>query len=153
MANIVKRNDEGMELDPFKMMRDWLRWDPFRAIAPSLAVEREWWPSFEIRENGDTFLFRADVPGVKQGDIEVSLTGHRLQISGKREAEKETKDDTVYLYERSFGSFTRSFTLPEGIDATHVKSELKDGVLTVVVPKAAAMKPKKIEVQTSAPKS
>jgi HSP20 family protein len=153
MANIVKQNEPGLELDPFKAMREWLRWDPFRAIAPTLAFEREWMPSFEIRENGDSFLFKADLPGIKQGDLEVSLTGNRLQISGKRDAEKETKEETVYLYERSFGSFIRTFTLPEGIDAEHTKSELKDGVLTVVVPKLPAAKPKKIEVKAGASKS
>jgi HSP20 family protein len=153
MANIVKSSEQGMELDPFKTMREWMRWDPFRAIAPSFAYEREWLPSFEIRENGDSFLFRADLPGIAQKDLDVSLTGNRLQVSGKREAEKETKDETVYLYERSFGSFTRTFTLPEGIDAAHTRSELKDGVLTIVVPKVPAMKPKKIEVKTAGPKS
>jgi HSP20 family protein len=152
MANIVKSNDQGMELDPFKTMREWLRWDPFRTIAPTFAFEREWMPSFEIRENGDSFMFRADLPGIKESDLSVSLIGNRLQVSGKREAEKETKEETVYLYERSFGSFTRSFTLPEGIDAEHTKSELKDGVLTIVVPKLPAAKPKKIEVKTGAPK-
>jgi HSP20 family protein len=141
-----------MELDPFKSMREWLRWDPFRTIAPTMAFEREWMPSFEIRENGDSYLFRADLPGLKESDLAVSLTANRLQISGKREAEKETKDETVYLYERSFGSFTRSFTLPDGIDAEHAKSELKDGVLTVVVPKLAAAKPRKIEVKTGGQK-
>jgi HSP20 family protein len=153
MANIVKRDEQGMDIDPFKAMRDWLGWDPFRAIAPTLAFERAWVPSFEIRESGDSFTFRADLPGIKQNDIDVSLTGNRLQISGKREAEKETKEETIYLYERSFGSFTRTFTLPEGIDASHAKSELKDGVLTVVIPKMPAMKPKKIEISTGGTKS
>lgn len=153
MANIVKSSEQGMEIDPFKTMREWMRWDPFRAIAPSFAYEREWLPSFEIRENGDSFLFRADLPGIAQKDLDVSLTGNRLQVSGKREAEKETKEETVYLYERSFGSFTRTFTLPEGIDAAHTRSELKDGVLTIVVPKLPAMKPKKIEVKAAGPKS
>jgi HSP20 family protein len=148
----VKSNEQGIEIDPFKTMREWLRWDPFRTIAPTLAFEREWMPSFEIRENGDSFLFRADLPGIKESDLSVSLTGNRLQVSGKREAEKETKEETVYLYERSFGSFTRTFTLPDGIDAEHTKSELKDGVLTIVVPKLPAAKPKKIEVKTGAAK-
>jgi HSP20 family protein len=153
MANIMKRDDQGMELDPFKAMREWLRWDPFRTIAPTVGFDREWMPSFEIRENGDAFVLRADLPGIKDGDLEISLTGNRLQISGRREAEQETKDETVYLYERTFGGFSRSFTLPDGIDAEHARSALKDGVLTVTVPKLPAMKPKKIEIQTDGPRS
>jgi len=152
MANIVKSNEpQAVEFDPFRAMREMMRWDPFRALTPSFtAFEREWTPTFEVRENADSYLFRGDLPGIKESDLEVSLTGNRLQITGKREAEKETKDETVYLYERSYGSFTRSFTLPEGIDGEHAKSELKDGVLTIVVPKVPAMKPKKIQVQTGA---
>ncbi len=134
-------------------MRELMRWDPFRAMAPALSFERECMPSFEVRETPEQYLFQADVPGMKQDDVQVSLTGNRLQIAGKREAEKETKDETVYLYERSYGSFSRSFTLPDGIDAAHTKSELKDGVLTIAVPKLPAAKPQKIEVKTSATKS
>jgi HSP20 family protein len=144
---------EWFRSDPFRTMREWLHWDPFRALSPALAGgEREWMPDFEVRETPDAFLFRADLPGVKESDLEVALVGNRMQVSGKRESEKETKDETVYLYERAFGSFTRSFTLPEEIDGTHAKSELKDGVLTIVIPKLPAMKPKKIEIQTTTTK-
>jgi HSP20 family protein len=160
MANIVKTSEQqqlaeqDLFRDPFRMMRDWLRFDPFRSMLPSFArFEREWTPSFEIRENGEQISIKGDVPGLKDTDLDVSLTGNRLQISGKREAEKETKGDNVYLYERSYGEFSRMFTLPEDIDTDHIRSELKDGVLTIVVPKKAAAKPKKIAVGGSAPKS
>jgi HSP20 family protein len=76
------------------------------------------------------------------------MTGNRLTISGKREAEKEDKGETFYTYERSYGSFTRAFTLPDQTDADHVKAELKNGELTVVVPKTPAAVAKKIQVAT-----
>lgn len=157
MANIVKTQapTPTPTTDPFRMMRDLLRWDPFRAMAPTFStVEGMWNPSFEVRENGDGFLFKADLPGLEATDVEVTLAGNRLQIAGKREAEKETKEDTVYVYERSYGDFSRTFTLPEGADLEHIKSEMKHGVLTVVVPKKAMVKPTKIAIKTAdAPKS
>lgn len=156
MTNIVKTNggQTAFETDPFRMMREMLRWDPFRAPAPSLAAfETMWNPSFEVRENGDGFRFEADLPGLKPENVEVTLTGNRLLITGKREEDKETKEDTYYVRERSYGEFSRSFTLPDGIDAEHVRSAIKDGVLTVVVPKKAAAKPTKIAVATEAAKS
>ena len=91
-------------------------------------------------------MFKADVPGIKEPDIEVNLAGNRLTISGKREAEKEDKGETLYTYERSYGSFTRTFTLPEQTDASQVKAELKNGELTVVVPKTPAAVAKRIPV-------
>jgi HSP20 family protein len=157
MSIIKKENgQEMMEWDPLRAMREMMQWDPFRQIAPMFPrafAQREWMPAFEIRENKDGYTFKADLPGIKQEDLEVSLTGNRLTITGKREHEKETKDDTFYTYEREYGSFTRAFTLPEGIDTEHVKSELKEGVLTLVVPKKPEAQAKKIPVAVGASKS
>ncbi|MBZ0236308.1 MAG: Hsp20 family protein [Deltaproteobacteria bacterium] len=153
MAEIVKKSGNGDVIeawDPFRAMRDWMRWDPFREMAPLLGrTEREWMPAFEVRENKDAYVFTADVPGMKPEDIEVSLTGNRLSISGKRESQQEHKDDRYYTFERSYGSFSRAFTLPEGIDTEHLKSELKDGVLTLVVPKKPEAQAKKIPIATA----
>jgi HSP20 family protein len=155
MANVaVQKKDNGdtaavarREWDPFRLMRDMLRWDPFREMAPVLSVEvPNYSPAFEVKETKEGFVFKADVPGIKEQDIEVNLAGNRLTISGKREAEKEDKAETYYTYERSFGSFTRTFTLPDQTDGTNVKAELKDGELTVVVPKTPAAVAKKIPV-------
>lgn len=154
MANVaVQKNESGdtsvarREWDPFRAMRDMLRWDPFREMAPVLSPElRTFSPAFEVKETKESFVFKADVPGMKEQDVEVNLTGNRLTISGKREAEKEDKSETYYAYERTYGSFTRAFTLPEQTDAAHVKAELKNGELTVVVPKTPAAVPKRIPV-------
>jgi HSP20 family protein len=156
MADIVKKNGGQMtEWDPFRAMREMLRWDPFREMAPMFpALESATFnPSFDVTEDKDGYTFKADVPGVKKDDIEISTTGNRLQISGKRETEEKSKTDTVYTYERSWGSFSRSFTLPEGADLEHAKSELKDGVLTLVIPKKPGAQAKKIAISTGSSKS
>lgn len=162
MADIVRKKNDGgsplTEWNPLRAMRNLLRWDPFREMAPMFPrfpeLERmEWNPSFEVTENKDSYRFKADVPGVKKEDLEISTLGNRLQISGKREAEKETKSETVYTYERQYGSFVRSFTLPEGADLEHAKSELQDGVLTLVIPKLPGAHAKKIPISAGGAKS
>jgi HSP20 family protein len=156
MGDIVRKENARLtEWDPFRAMREMLRWDPFREMTPAIpALERAAFnPSFDVTETKDSYLFKADVPGVKENEIEISVTGNRLQISGKRETEEETKNDTVYAYERQYGSFTRSFTLPDSADLEHAKSELKDGVLTLVIPKKPGALSKKIAVSSPGSKS
>jgi HSP20 family protein len=140
--------------DPIRAMRDLLHWDPFREMAPSFPTFEQvsFSPSFDVTENKDAFPFKADVSGVKMEDIEITTTGNRLQISGKRDSEHETKTDTIYTYERQYGSFCRAFTLPDGADLEHARSELKDNVLTLAVPKKSGAQTKKIAIST-APKS
>jgi HSP20 family protein len=156
MADLIKKNGNvPVEFDPFRAMREMLRWDPFREMAPMLSSNDRgvYVPTFDVTENKDSYVFKADVPGVKKEDLEITLTGNRLQISGKRDVETEEKKDTYYTYERQFGTFTRSFTLPEGIDTMHAKSELKEGVLTLVIPKTAAAQAKKIPISAPGAKS
>jgi HSP20 family protein len=155
MSNIIVKKDNGGQVparagewDPFRMAREMLRWDPFREMAPPWPSEPTYFqPAFEVKETKESYLFKADLPGVKEQDLDITRTGSRLTVSGKREAEKEDKGDTFYAYERSYGSFTRAFTLPDGIDGEHVRAELKDGVLTVVVPKTPEAQPKKISLK------
>ena len=155
---IIRRNDterglsQSRGVDPFEMMRDLMRWDPFRELSRGVAGGAEtagFIPSFEVKETKDSYVFKADLPGVKQDDLEISLTGNRLTVSGQRQEEKRDESDTHYVYERSFGSFSRSFTLPEGIDVDQVQAELKDGVLNVVVPKKPEVQPKRILVKST----
>lgn len=155
MADIVKKNGGQMtERDPMRSMRNFLRWDPFREMAPIFSESPAGFhPNIDVTENKDSYLFKVDVPGVKKDDLEIMITGNRLQISGKRDIEHETKTDTVYTYERQHGNFVRSFTLPDGADLEHAKSELKDGVLTLVIPKQPGAQAKKIAITTGASKS
>ena len=133
--------------DPFRVMRDVLRWDPFRELEAAAGGDFGLFaPSFDVKENKDGYVFRADLPGVKEDDLEIALTGNRLTISGKREQEKHEQGDTYYASERSYGSFSRAFTLPDGTDGENVKAELKNGVLQVVVPKKPEVQPRKIAI-------
>lgn len=133
--------------EPSRWITRMMGWDPFREMAPFLPQERVAFDvAFEVKETKDCFLFKADVPGVKQGDLDISMTGNRLTITGKREAEKEDKGDTYFTYERSYGSFTRAFTLPDGIDANAIHADLRDGVLSIVLPKKPEAQPRKIPV-------
>jgi len=129
-------------------MRDLLRWDPFREIAPAWSSLEgvSFAPAFEVKETKEGFVFTADLPGVAEKDLQVQLSDNRLSISGKRESEKTEQGDTYYTSERSYGSFTRSFTLPEGVDRDKLRAELKSGVLSVTAPKRPEAQPKKISV-------
>ena len=158
MADIAVRKRNGgevlrslaREMEPLRLVREMLGWDPFREMAPTWSPALpSFSPAFEVKETKDAFVFKADVPGVKEADFEVLVAGNRLTVSGKREAEKEEKEDTYYTYERSYGSFTRTFTLPDQVDADHVKAELKAGELTIVVPKSQAATAKKIQIATN----
>jgi HSP20 family protein len=128
------------------MMRDVLRWDPFRDVEPTFGGDQSFAPSFDVKETKDAYVFRADLPGVKQEDLEISLTGNRLSISGHREQEKREQNETYYATERSYGSFSRSFTLPDGTDGERVSADLRNGVLVLSVPKKPEVQPKKIAI-------
>jgi HSP20 family protein len=136
-------------VDPFRMMRELLRWDPFAELAPLAAGGRAAFvPTFEVKETKEGYAFRADLPGVRAEDLDIALTGNRLTVSGKREEEQRDEGERYYAYERSYGTFSRSFTLPEGVDAEHVQCDLKHGVLTLVLPKKPELQPKRIAIKT-----
>ena len=153
MASLIRRYQgqetaptTGAAWDPFRVMRDMLRWDPFRELEAAGGDYGLFAPSFDVKETKEGYVFRADLPGVREDDLEISLTGNRLAISGHREQEKREQGETYYASERSYGAFSRAFTLPEGTDAESVKAELKDGVLQVIVPKKPEVQPRKITI-------
>jgi HSP20 family protein len=158
MANLIRRNQgeqpragqqlqRGAEWDPFRMMREMMRFDPFGDLGIGWQQPTSFIPAFEVRETENAYLFKADLPGVKDEDLDISLNANRLTVTGKREAEERVENETYYAYERSYGSFTRSFTLPDGIDGDHVQADLREGVLTLTVPKKPEMQPKKIQLK------
>ncbi len=133
--------------DPFEMVRELMHWDPFRELGVVSSRNLTFVPSFEVKETKDGYVFKADLPGIKEKDLDISLTGNRLTVSGHREEEKQEEGERYFTYERAYGSFSRSFTLPEGVDAEHVQAELKEGVLTLSVAKKPEVKAKKIELK------
>jgi len=108
----------------------------------------EWSPSVDIEENDDSYLIKADLPGVKKDDIEVTVENGVLRISGEKRIEKETgKGTRQHRTERYHGSFARYFTLPRAVEADKVKARFEDGVLSLTIPKSEEARPKTIEVQ------
>ena len=102
----------------------------------------EWAPAVDITEDDKEFTIKAEIPEVKKEDLKVSVENGVLSISGERKFEKETKDKKVHRVERSYGSFTRSFAVPDETNPDKVGAEFKDGMLTVHLPKETPAKPK-----------
>lgn len=152
MANLIRRNHRyevtpfGVAWDPFQILRGALSWEPFREAEASAVDKRTFSPRFDVKEAKDAYVFRADLPGVKQENIEISLTGNLLSVSGHREEDRREQSDTSYASERAYGSFSRSFTLPEGVDGENVTADLKEGVLALTVPKKSEVQPRRITI-------
>jgi HSP20 family protein len=154
MANLMKRNENrdvqrGLprtDWDPYRMMESLLRWDPFRSDTAWGFGTAGYSPSFDLKETRDAYVVKADLPGVQDKDLEITVTGNALSISGQREEEHREQDDQVYMIERNHGRFTRVVSLPEGADVDNVKAELKDGVLTLQVPKRPEVQPRRISL-------
>jgi HSP20 family protein len=155
MANsIQRRKDPGSMVqrdrgwDPFEQLQELMRFDPYREFSfPLLNRSEAFVPAFEVKETNQGYVFQADLPGVKEKDLDISLKGNRLTISGTRDEEKKEDTDRYFTYERSYGAFSRTFTLPGDVDEEHVEANLKDGVLAVTIPKSPQQQPKKIEVK------
>jgi HSP20 family protein len=146
MSAIQRRNEAAALWDPFRIMLEMMG-EPARERALAATPAAAFFPTFEVLERKDGYLFRGDLPGVKQEDLDITLTENRLTISGRRDAEERKENERYYAVERSYGSFTRTFTLPDGVDGEHVHADLKDGVLTLVVPKRPEVQPRKIQIR------
>lgn len=145
-----------------------VRWDPFRELEDmNTRLNRffghstpprgeagkdamtvfDWAPSVDIAETVEEFHIKAELPEVRKEDVRVSVDGGLLRIEGERKQEKEDKGRKYHRVERSYGSFLRTFTLPDNIDDTKVRADFKDGVLHVRLPKTEKAKPKAIDVK------
>ena len=109
-------------------------------------VEMGWAPSIEVFEKEDKLVVKAELPGMKEEDIDISVVGDTLTIKGERKAESEVKEEDYYCCERSYGSFSRSIAVPSSVDANKIEANYEDGVLEVSLPKAPEVKPKKVTV-------
>ena len=125
----------------------------FGLTSPSRNGEKEamtvsqWTPLVDIIEDNNEYLVKAELPELKKEEVKVNVENGQLTISGERKSEKEEKGKKFHRIERSYGSFLRSFTLPESVNADKVSAEFKDGVLSVHLPKDEKAKPKSIEVK------
>ncbi len=121
--------------------------DPFAFLAPSTSFFEGWTPPVDIYEDKDKYVVKAELPGMRREDIEVSLHGNALSICGERKHEEEKREHDTYRSERYFGRFQRSVTLPATVQANKIEASYKDGVLTVALPKSEEAKPKQISVK------
>jgi HSP20 family protein len=151
-GQLAPTSGRSSQWDPLRAMQEMLRWDPMHEIAGGRGVQQrgEFEARFDVVANPDGYVFRADVPGVKESDVDVTLQGNRLTISGKREYEQKEERGDWFLSERGYGSFTRAFTLPDDVSPEQIHAELKDGVLLVHVPRKQEAQPRKIELKKEA---
>ena len=145
-----------------------VRWEPFRdlvttqkefdrlfreAFSPMSGETelstRSWAPPVDIYETEDAIVLKAELPGVDPKDVEVRVEDNNLYLKGERKFEKEVKEQNYHRVERSYGSFARSFSLPNSISADKVKAEFKDGLLTLTMPKREEAKPKTIKIDVT----
>ena len=150
-----------------------VRWEPFRELSTLQSemnrlfnsvfdsptspgnggAARRWIPAMDLVETEDDFVLRADLPGMTEDDVKIEFEDGTLTISGERRSEHETKNEGYYRVERAYGSFSRSLTLPQGVDPERVSASFDKGVLEVRVPKPEARKPRRIEIGAGAEKT
>jgi HSP20 family protein len=140
-----------------------VRWDPIRELDSLQSdmnrlfdgffqaragneVNRRWIPAMDLVETANHLVLRADLPGMSEEDIEIEIKDGVLTVSGERKTEHEDKGEGYHRVERSFGRFSRSLTLPDGIDADSVNASFDRGVLEVKIPKPAETKPHRVQV-------
>jgi HSP20 family protein len=141
------------------------RWDPFRDL--SVLQERmnrifedtgrgwrgdepsattSWSPAVDIYETDNEIIVKAELPGVEKKDISLNLEKNVLTLKGERKFEKETSHENYHRIERSYGSFSRSFSIPASVDEERIRAEYKDGILNIALPKKEQVKPKQIPI-------
>lgn len=106
------------------------------------------WPTIDVAEKDDAILVRAEVPGCKADDVDISVYNNTLTISGEKKETREEKDKGYYYSESSYGSFRRDVTLPAEVDTAKVEATCKDGVLNITLPKAARSKAVKVQIKS-----
>ena len=146
-----------------------VRFDPFREMAQmqdrinrifgdaytrrhddDLTQRGEWFPAVDIYENANQeIVLKAELPGIVREDIDVRVENNTLTLRGERKRDTEVKQEQFHRVERSYGGFSRSFSLPSRIDTDQVRAEFKDGVLAITLPVKAEAKPRQIEVAVS----
>jgi HSP20 family protein len=127
--------------DPFQVARDLLSWDPFFGGGRQVTAFS---PAFEVKETNEAFVLKADIPGVAEADVDIAVHNNVLTVSGHRAAEERKEGESFALYERQYGSFSRSFSLPDTADGERIAAKLDSGVLTLSIFKKAEAKPRKI---------
>ncbi|HYY12930.1 MAG TPA: Hsp20/alpha crystallin family protein [Chthoniobacterales bacterium] len=150
MINTIARWEPLREMEDFQNRLSTLFGRPLRRGDGREEITLpDWTPLADITEDEKEYLIKAELPEMKKEDVKVTVENGVLTISGERKFEKEEKKRKYHRVERGYGTFLRSFTLPDDADASKVKAEFKNGLLTVRVPKSEHAKPKQIEVNVA----
>jgi HSP20 family protein len=128
--------------------------DAFRGVRQGASEEDwalggSWAPPVDIYEHDGTLVLKAELPGIDPKDVDVRVENNVLTLRGERKFDQEVKRESCHRVERAYGTFTRSFTLPNVVDTGNIKAEFKDGVLRVTLPKREEAKPKQIQIQVN----
>ncbi len=137
------------EWDPFAGLFD-LRREFSNLFAAPVRWEGDsgqWYPPVDIYSDDERVVVQAELPGLKNDDVEISFNAGVLTIKGERKHETEVKEEGYHRVERAYGTFQRAFTVPAEVDPTNIKADLKDGILTLTLPKAEEAKARKIKVE------
>ena len=145
-----------------------IRWEPTREIqsiqhemnrlfgtffdsptAEAVVPGRRWIPAMDLVEEGGEYVLRADLPGLDEQDVKIELDERLLTISGERSSRQEERREGYYRYERASGSFSRSLTVPEGVDPEAIRASFEKGVLEVRIPKPEERKPRRVTITPS----
>lgn len=138
LPTLFGRTDGGLIEDLLRRMG--------RMPVPSVS-EALWEPSVELLEGADEYVFTAELPGVKQEDVEVDVHGGYLTVKGEKKEETEKKEKRYHVWERCYGEFERTIALPPSVAGEKIRAEFKDGVLTVRLPKTKEAQGRKIEIE------
>src|SRR6185295_12775384 len=142
-----------------------VRWDPFRDLnmlqdrmnrlfndagrgwrADEPAATTTWSPAVDIFETENEIVVKAELPGVDRKDLTLNLENNILTLKGERKFEKETKEENYHRIERSYGGFSRAFSIPTTVDEENIREDYKDGILKIALPKKEQAKPKQIRI-------
>ena len=124
--------------------------DTIRTLYPTDGEELEkgiWAPAVDIYETNDSFVVSADLPGLNKDEIQIDLKDNTLTLKGEKKFEEKVSKDNYIRVERAYGSYVRSFTLPQNVDPEKIKAKYKEGVLEVTIPKKEDARPKQIKVE------
>jgi HSP20 family protein len=161
----IDENKENLSNHGGSMPRGLVPWSPWREMMnmredidrffeePVQAHSATFYPSVSVRETGEEFVIEADIPGVKDEDLDVEIEENRIILKGERKFKQESKGEDYYHLESSYGSFSRTISLPSYVDAEGASAEIKEGMLEIRVPKIKQREPKKIPVQRTQAKS
>jgi len=126
-----------------------VRWDPFRDFG--FATANQWMPPVDIYQNGDReIVLKAELPDMTREDIDVTVENFVLTIKGEKKFDSDVKDEQYHHTERRYGTFSRSFSLPQTVDTTKVAAEYKNGVLSVRIPLREEAKPRQVKIEVAA---